>query len=135
MSWLLFKLLLKKKMGPTAILQQMLGWGTESDPSITNQTIYDPEVWDWIGVRLWDAATKGDKTAFGLLQTWRKIFEALRTHLRSQSDTPSLPDCKGAAGRSTDQPAMPSAPPLPPSDGVFTDRSPRLRATLGSFIL
>ena len=86
-------------------------------------------------MRLWDAATKGDKTAFGLLQTWRKIFEALRTHLRSQSDSPSLPEGKGAAGRSTDQPAIPSAPPLPSSDGVFIDRSPRSRATLGSFVI
>ena len=79
-------------------------------------------------MRLWDAATKGDKTAFGLLQTRRNVFECLR----SQPDTPRLPEGKGAA---TEQPAMPSAPPLPPSDGVFTDRSLRSRAALGTFIV
>ena len=110
----------------------MLVWATKSDPSITNQTVYDPEVWDRIGVRLWGAATEGDKTAFGLLQTWRKILEAIKIHLRSQPHTPTLPEGKGAA---TEQPAMPSAPPLPPSDGVFTDRSLRSRAALGTFIV
>ena len=32
-------------------------------------------------MRLWGAATKGDNTAFRLFQTWRKIFEALKSHL------------------------------------------------------
>ena len=86
-------------------------------------------------MRLWDTAAKGDKTAFELLQTRRNIFEVLKSHLRSQPDAPSLPEGKGVAGRSTDQPAIPSAPPLPSSDGVFIDRSPRSRATLGSFVI
>ena len=62
-----FQIIRKKwdKTVPAAILQQMLAWATKSDPSITNQTIYDPEVGDRVAVKLWDAATKGDKTAFG----------------------------------------------------------------------
>jgi len=96
-----------KKWGPLPFCSKCLHGLPRVTPSITNQTIYDPEVWDRIGVRLWDAATKGDKTAFGLLQTWRKIFEALKSHLRSQSDSPSLPEGKGAAGRFTDRQCRP----------------------------
>jgi len=33
-------------------LQQMLTWATRKDPSITNQTVHDPETWKGIEVKL-----------------------------------------------------------------------------------
>ena len=75
-----FQIILKK-WGPLPFCSKCLYGLPRVTPSITNQTIYDPEVWDRIAVRLWGAATKGDNTAFRLLQTWRKIFEALKSHL------------------------------------------------------
>lgn len=105
---------------PSSTLQQMLVWATKSDPSITNERVYDPEVWNQIRVRLQDAATNSDKTAFGLLQ----IFEVLKSHVGSQSDTPSLPRGEEATDPSMDQPAMSSALPLSPLDGTFTASLP-----------
>jgi len=83
-------------------------WAAKRDPSIAKQTISDPEVGDRVGVKPCDAAPAGDKTAFGWLQPRRKVFEALKSRLRSRSDSPSLPEGEGAAACSTDQPAVPS---------------------------
>lgn len=67
-----FQLILKKKKQgktvPSAALQQMLVWATMNDPSIMNQTVYDPETWDQIGVKLWDSIK--NKVAAGLLSRW-----------------------------------------------------------------
>lgn len=94
----------------------MLVWATMNDPSVTNQTVYDPETWDQIGVKLWDSATKNDKVVAGLLSPWPAISEALKSHVGPQSETCGLPDSEEAAGLSTDPPATPSAhPPLLPS--------------------
>ena len=80
-------------------------------PFISNQTVYDPETWDQIEVKVWDSATKNDKVVAGLLGTWRAISEALKSHVGPQSETCGLPDSEGAAGSSTDPPATPSPPP------------------------
>ena len=75
------------------------------------ETVDDPETWDQIEVKVWDSATKNDKVAVGLLGTWRAVSEALKRHVRPQSETCGLPDSEGAAGSSTDPSATPSAPP------------------------
>ena len=95
-------------------LQQMLAWATRKDPSITSQTVYNQETWEGIGVKLWDASTKGDKMASGLHETWRKNFEALKSHAGLSSVTPSLPEYEGASGSSSDSLAVPATPSLPP---------------------
>ena len=89
----------------------MLVWATTNDPFITNQTVYNPETWDQIGVKAWDSATKNNKVVAGLLGTWQTISEALKSHVRPQSETCGLPDSKGAAGSSTDPSATPLRPP------------------------
>ncbi|EOB04691.1 hypothetical protein Anapl_04998 [Anas platyrhynchos] len=48
---------------------------------INNQTVYDPEIWDQIEVKVWDSATKNDKAVVGLLSTWRAVSEALKSHV------------------------------------------------------
>ena len=79
---------------------------------LNNWTVYDPEIWDQIEVKVWDSTTKNDKVAVGLLSTWRAVSEALKSPVGPQSDTCGLPDSEGAAGSFTDPTATPLAPLL-----------------------
>lgn len=47
-------------------LQQMFVWATRKDPSITSQTVYKPETWEGIGVKLLDISSKGVRVARNL---------------------------------------------------------------------
>lgn len=94
-------------------LKRVLLWASKADPSINSTNIYTPEVWDNIGVDLWDCATKNAKVAATLLSPWRFIFETLKVLISSQvkeaegapSAHPSLPLSADSAVRSKVQPA------------------------------
>ncbi|EOA94108.1 hypothetical protein Anapl_17196 [Anas platyrhynchos] len=59
---------------------------------INNRTVYEPEIWDQIEVKVWDSATKNDKVAVGLLGTWQAFSEALKSPVGPQSEMCGLPD-------------------------------------------
>lgn len=94
-------------------LQRILIWASKNDPSINSHNINDPEIWDKVGVRLWDCATRNDKIVAGLLPSWRIIFETLKVHVGSRAE------------EGEEKPTPPSAPPLPtppPTDCVVRPR-------------
>ncbi|NWZ32356.1 CC171 protein, partial [Asarcornis scutulata] len=104
-----YELLLKERTKLESVLQIVLVT-LHLIPFINNQTVYEPEIWDQIEVKVWDSATKNDKAAVGLLGTWRAVSEALKSRVGPQSETCGLPDSEGAAGSFTDPSATPSAP-------------------------
>lgn len=52
---------------------------------MTPTTVYNPESWGAIGIKLWDAAARYNSIAAGLLGLWRMLFEALKAHVGSKT--------------------------------------------------
>lgn len=101
----LMKALLKKH-GKTVSghdLKIILKWVQVKMPTVTSSTIFTKELWDTVGVKLWDAATTGNVEAQRMLPWWRSIFEVLKAQESSHkndsdknnaspSQSPSLPE-------------------------------------------
>lgn len=65
-------------------LRLLLVWVSRS-VGVDGTAIYDTELWDKVGMRLWDAATCSDSVGKDLLGPWRWVFESLEEH----TDPPS----------------------------------------------
>lgn len=48
---------------------------------MTSVSIHDTDIWERVGLKLWDAATHSDTVAQSLLGPWRTVFEILRNHM------------------------------------------------------
>ncbi|XP_074424746.1 endogenous retrovirus group K member 7 Gag polyprotein-like [Larus michahellis] len=88
-------------------LKIMLKWVQMKIPTVTASSIFTRELWDNVGVKLWDLATSGNAEAQRLLPWWRNIFEAIKAQKKGHKDSP---DTKGEP--SSAPPLLP--PPLPP---------------------
>lgn len=131
----LMKALLKKHGKKTLSEQDLkliLKWVQVKIPAVTASSIFTRELWDDVGVKLWDAATSGDEEAQYMLPSWRKIFETIKAQEQNQRGSEegaqSPPPCpsKIAGG------AEPSAPPLACAAGYPLEGDPltRVRLTL-----
>ncbi|OPJ67235.1 hypothetical protein AV530_013943 [Patagioenas fasciata monilis] len=98
-------------------LKAMLKWVQAKIPAVTASTIFTWELWDDVGVKLWDAATTGNVEAQRILPWWRSIFETLKAQENGPKDKK-----EGEGGSSVG----PTAPPLevfaagyPPEEDPF----------------
>lgn len=60
-------------------LKLILHWVQSHVKGLNTSMAFTAELWDEVGVRLWDWAKIGDKTAAGFLPIWRAILETLKT--------------------------------------------------------
>lgn len=76
----LMKALLKKHQKTLTghDLKMMLKWVQVKVPDVTASSIFTRELWDDVGVKLWDTATRGNVEAQRMLPWWRTIFETLK---------------------------------------------------------
>lgn len=88
-------------------LKLLLIWASKECPSITPTTVYDPQIWDATGVKLWDAASRYDNSAAELLGPWRALFDALKAQRNSNASEKAQ-----AAPLNSAEPAV--KPPCPP---------------------
>lgn len=58
-------------------LKVMLKWTASKLPGVTLSTIFTTDLWDDVGVKLWNTATKGNKAVAEMLRSWRINFEVL----------------------------------------------------------
>lgn len=66
-------------------LKAMLKWVQTKIPAVTASSIFTQELWDDVGVKLWDSATSGDVEAQHMLPWWRIIFQTLKAQEKSNN--------------------------------------------------
>ncbi|KAL2308950.1 hypothetical protein Nmel_005125 [Mimus melanotis] len=61
-------------------------------------------LWDEVGVKLWNVAAKGEKVAADMLPSWRVVFEVLKgqekSHAKDKGDGPCHPSMAEAQSSS-----------------------------------
>ncbi|KAL2309960.1 hypothetical protein Nmel_006196 [Mimus melanotis] len=69
----------------------LLKWASVKLPGATESTGFTTDLWDKVGVKLWDLAVKEDKEAAEMYPSWRIIFEVLtaqeKSHAKDEADT------------------------------------------------
>lgn len=72
--------LLEKQSKPVAShsLKLILRWVESQVKGLNASTAFTAELWDEVGVKLWDRVTKGDKIVADLLPAWQAILETLK---------------------------------------------------------
>ena len=88
-------------------LKPMLKWVEVKIPTVTASSIFTCELWDDVGLKLWDAATSGNAEAQRMLPWWRSIFETLKAQEGELEDK--------ERGEEPLPAETPTAPPFPPS--------------------
>lgn len=85
----MFKLILKKNnvMIEGNNLKRLLRWVAAETSRIDSANIYIPKKWDEARVKLWDADTRFDAMAAGLLGPWRVVFEVLKKQVSAKEPT------------------------------------------------
>ena len=63
---------------PLHDLKILLKWIALKLPGVSQSTVFMTDLWDEVGMKLWDAATKGDKAVVDMLPSWRAVSEALK---------------------------------------------------------
>lgn len=96
-------------------LKRLLLWASKEYPSITKTTVYNSQVWDAIGIKLWDATIHYNSIAVSLLRPWRTLFKALK----AQGDTKTS-EKEQLAPLDSAEP-MKSLPTLPPVQATPLD--------------
>lgn len=92
-------------------LKLLLKWVQAKIPDINASSIFTRELWDQVGVKLWDAATFGNEEAQRMLPRWRKVFETIKAQEQGSNEGT--------------KPSAPSDPPLacaakyPPEEDPF----------------
>ncbi|XP_069737454.1 uncharacterized protein [Phaenicophaeus curvirostris] len=101
-------------------LKVILKWVQAKIPTVTASTVFTRELWDDVGVKLWDATIEEKKGAKKLGAPWQKVFEVLKAHvgLKKQSD-----NFKPSAGSSTTV-----LTPHPPKLAALASATPNGRA-------
>ncbi|XP_042649463.1 uncharacterized protein LOC122153500 [Tyto alba] len=96
----------------------MLKWVQVKIPTVTASSILTTELWDDVGIKLWDAATTGNAEAQRMLPWWRTIFETLKAQ-----ETVKNKDTKDRKGlpvdKKTSEPLEVGAAKYPPEDDPF----------------
>lgn len=59
-------------------LKLILRWVESYIKGLSPTTAFSVELWDEVGMKLWDKATKGNRLVADLLPIWRAILETLR---------------------------------------------------------
>lgn len=116
----LMKALLKKheKNLSGQDLKVMLKWVQVKIPTVTASSIFTTDLWDDVGVKLWDAATTGNAEAQRMLPWWRTIFETLKAQETVKSkDTKEGKDLP--VDKKTSEPFEVGAAKYPPGDEPF----------------
>lgn len=80
---------------PVHDFKAMLKWTASQVSKVTLSAIFMADLWDNVGVKLWNAATKADKTAAHLLPSWRVFCVALKAqekfHAKDKGNAIYLP--------------------------------------------
>lgn len=63
---------------PLHDLKILLKWIALKLPGVSQSTVFMTDLWDEVGMKLWDAVTKGDKAVVDMLPSWRAVSEALK---------------------------------------------------------
>ncbi|KAM9590718.1 endogenous retrovirus group K member 5 Gag polyprotein-like [Morphnus guianensis] len=106
-------------------LKAMLKWVQVKIPTVTASTIFTRELWDDVGVKLWDAATTGNAEAQRMLPWWRGIFETLKAQEKSHKDKAEREEDSSAIpplsseGQKSIAPLEACAAGYPPEDDPF----------------
>jgi len=85
-------------------LKLILKWVQVKMPTVTASTIFTRELWDDVGVKLWDAATTGNTEAQRMLPWWRSVFETLKAQEKNHKD------------KAGEEDNSPTAPPVLPEN-------------------
>ncbi|RMC04235.1 hypothetical protein DUI87_19054 [Hirundo rustica rustica] len=106
---------------PSHNLKALLRWTAAKLPGVTESTIFMIVLWDKVEVKLWDCATKGNKTVAEMLPSWRVIFEVLKAqeniYDKDKGDASCLPfavepQSSLRSGMTASLSTQPTAPPL-----------------------
>lgn len=121
----LMKALLKKygKHVSGHDLKTVLKWVQVKIPTVTSSSIFTKELWDNVGVKLWDAATTGNAEAQRMLPLWRTIYEVLKmhegTHRDDSADQVSSPPTSSSSLEMNRPPLTVGVAGCPPPDNPF----------------
>ncbi|XP_017595458.1 PREDICTED: endogenous retrovirus group K member 113 Gag polyprotein-like [Corvus brachyrhynchos] len=96
---LMSKLLDKQgKPLPAHNLKIILRWTASRLQGVTQSTIFTVDLWDRVGVELWNAVAEGDKAAAEMIPSWKVIFETLKAREKSlgkdKEDAPCPPSAE-----------------------------------------
>lgn len=70
-------------------LKRPLVWVSSRVDGVISVSIYDIDIWDRAGLKLWDAATRSDSCSARSLGPWRTVFETLKKHTGSAGSAES----------------------------------------------
>uniref|UniRef100_A0A8C0EKD6 Retroviral nucleocapsid Gag protein p24 C-terminal domain-containing protein n=1 Tax=Bubo bubo TaxID=30461 RepID=A0A8C0EKD6_BUBBB len=103
-------------------LKAMLKWVQMKIPAVTASSIFTRDLWDDVGVKLWDSATSGSVETQHMLPWWRIIFEALKAQEESNNG-----DVK-TKGNTSAAPTVTPTVPSPPSESQSCQGPPEVGA-------
>uniref|UniRef100_A0A8C3VBQ2 CCHC-type domain-containing protein n=1 Tax=Catharus ustulatus TaxID=91951 RepID=A0A8C3VBQ2_CATUS len=125
---------------PSHDLKVLLKWIALKLPGVSQSTIFTTDLWDEVGMKLWDAVTKGDKAVVVMLPSWRAVSEALKaqekSHAEGKGDAPCPPSTAEAQSSSQSEETGETVPSLSalPTASLLTSKGKRGPSqSLGAF--
>lgn len=116
---------------PAHDLKTILQWTASKLEGVTQSTIFTADLWDKVGVELWNAVANGDKNAAQMISSWKIIFEALKAHEKSLAKDNGDALCSPSA-EAEPQNSLQSEETLPPSPKASASLATKTAA--GAFI-
>ena len=114
-------------------LKAMLKWVQMKIPAVTASSIFMQELWDDVGVKLWDSATSGDVEAQRMLPWWRIIFQTLKAQeesdngdVKTKGNAPTVPSLPSESQNCQGPPEVGAAEEDPFDPGLDPKKEPHL---------